>query len=132
MVDDCVYIQQCAGRSKVGYKVFYEYKHTFMEGSLNFSSQAADKDYWNQEMLNSEQRMAQMKSQEEILPMPSAQKKKCPKPNKRAMVNKSVVRVVTSKVHKMAFKKPKARKACQAIQSELGARVDGAHAASPN
>ena len=71
-----------------------------------------------------------MKSQEEILPMLLAQKKKHHKPNKRAMVNKSVVRVVTSKVHKTAFKKPKARKARQAIQAESGAGVDGAHAVS--
>ena len=63
--------------------------------------------------------------------MLSAQKKKRPKPHKRAMVNNSLVRVFTSNVHKTAFKKPKARKAWQAIQAELEAMVDGAHAASP-
>ena len=72
LVDDCVYIQQCAGRSKVGYEVFYEYKIAHMEDSPNFSSQAAAKDFWAQDKLDSEQRMAQMKSQEEILPMPLA------------------------------------------------------------
>ena len=48
------------------------------------------------------------------------------------MVNNSVVRVFTSSVHRTAFKKPKARKAQQAIQAETETTVDGAHAAPPN
>ena len=73
-----------------------------------------------------------MTPQEGMLPSPFVQRKGRPQPNQRSRVNKSVVRVVTTKVHKTAFKKSKARKAHQAIQADSEAEVDGAHAASPN
>ena len=103
-----------------------------MADSPDFSSQAADKDFWAQDKLDSEQRMLQVKPQEGVLPPMLAQKKGHAKPKKRPMVNQSVAGVIAKKVHKTtAFMKPKARMARQAIQVESGAGVDGAHAASP-
>ena len=121
-------MQQCAGKSKVGYETFYEYKIAQMDGLSNFSGQAADKKFWAQDKLNSEQRMLQIRPQEGVLPAKLAQMKGRAKPNKRPMVNKSVARVIAKKVHKTALKMPKAKTACQTDQAGLGAKVYGANA----
>ena len=73
-----------------------------------------------------------MTPQEGVLQAPFVQRKEHPKLKQKSRVNKTVVRVVSTKVRKMAFKKSKARKARQALQADSGNEDDGARTASPN
>ena len=132
LVDNHVYMQQCARKSKVGYKTFFEYKIAQMNESSTSRGQAADKLFWGKDNPDSEQNVLQMTPQEEVLPALFAWRKGHPKPRQRPRTNKSVVRVVTTKVRKTAFKKSKARKAHQAIQADSGNEDDETCTASPN
>ena len=95
MVDNCVYIQQCAGRAEVGYETFYENKFVRMEDLLDFDSQATDEEFGAKDKLNSKKGMAQVKSQNDFSPRPPTQRKKRSKSCKKSNVKNSVVRVFT-------------------------------------
>ena len=91
-----------------------------MDYSSPSSTQAADKLFWSKDNPDSEQNLS------EESPIASV-RVGCPKLNQKPRVNKSVTKVVTTKVRKTAFKKAKARKVHQAIQAVSGGEVGGSH-----
>ena len=97
-----------------------------------FSGQYANKEFWAQDKLDSEQRMLKVRTKEGYLPAMSAQRKGRAKLNQKPKVNKFVARVIAKKYTKQRlFKKPKAKKAHQTEQARSEAEVGGAYTASP-
>ena len=103
-----------------------------MNESSTSRGQAADKLFWGKDNPDSKQNVSRMTPQEGVSPALIVWRKEHPKLKQKSRVNKTVVRVVSTKVCKTAFKKSKARKAQQAIQADSGAKDDRACNASPN
>ena len=101
-----------------------------MEDLLDFDSQATKEEFGTKDKLNS-QGIAQVKSQNDFSPRPPTQRKKRSKSHKKSNVNNPVVRVLTSSVHKTAFRKKKSDQAQQTIQVEMETAIDGAFSAPP-
>ena len=62
-----------------------------MEDLLDFDSQATDEEFGAKDKLNSKKGMAQAKSQNDFLPRPPTQRKKCSKSYKKSNINNSIV-----------------------------------------
>ena len=80
LVDDRVHTQQCAGKTKVGYNAYYEYKMAQENGLSCFSDQRAGKGYWAEDKQDSEQGILKVKTNEESLSAVLAQGKGHGKP----------------------------------------------------
>ena len=66
-MDDCIHMQRTAGKTKVGYNAYYEYKMA-QENWLDwFSGQRADKEFWAHNKLETEQKILKMKAHEKSL-----------------------------------------------------------------
>ena len=66
-MDDCFHLQQAAGTTKVGYNAYYNDKLAHTRGLTEFSGSRADKEFWVQDMLDTEKDILKVKAHDKLL-----------------------------------------------------------------
>ena len=66
-MDDQIYLQQAAGSTKVVYNAYYNYKLAKNKGLKDFSDSRADKEFWYQNIQESEKDILWLKTHEQSL-----------------------------------------------------------------
>ena len=98
----------------------------------SFGGHSANKEFWAQDKLDSEQKILKIRTNEESLSEVSGQGKGHGKLAQNPRVDGLLAKAIAKKyIKQQLLKKQKATKAQQAKQAGSGAKVGGAKAASP-